>query len=127
MKTFLSLIVAGLLLAVAKLCLAADLSPQAKAEIEYLIGNLQVSSCQFNRNGSWYSGAQAAEHIRKKYDYFTGKNKLASSEDFIRLAASGSSMSGVAYKVKCGNAEPQPSSDWFSAELLAYRQQQKPH
>ena len=82
---------------------------------------LQGSGCQFNRNGSWYSGGEARDHLLQKLDYLERKDMVHSSEQFIALGASESSMSGKPYLVRCGSAAPVESKQWLSAELLAMR------
>lgn len=102
-------------------CSAEELSSSAKQEIEHLFTHLKSSGCQFNRNGSWYSAAEASVHIRKKYDYLVGKGLLDTSESFIEKAATESSMSGKQYQVKCEGHSVVLSSVWFNNELKVYR------
>ncbi|WP_395018500.1 DUF5329 family protein [Dongia sp.] len=90
-------------------------------EIAHLVGFVRHSSCTFIRNGSEYSGAEAAEHIQAKYDYF--KNEIASVEDFIARAASKSLMSGKPYQVRC-EGQTIPAADWIRAEDARYRARQ---
>lgn len=92
-----------------------------KREIDYLLQTLATSKCQFNRNGSWYDGAQAKSHLTEKYDYFMLRGEITTAESFIDLAASKSSLSGQAYLVKCGDAKPLESAGWLRQELLRYR------
>lgn len=101
--------------------LAAPLPPAAHAEVLALLGRLEASGCQFNRNGSWYSGAEAKGHLARKLDYLEGKGLVQSTEQFIELGASTSSSSGKAYQVKCGTAEPQPSAAWLGGQLQLLR------
>ncbi len=100
---------------------ANDLSSGTQQEITHLFAYLKSSGCQFNRNGSWYSAQDAADHLNDKYQYLLGKNRISSTEEFIAAAASQSSMSGQPYLVKCGNAAPVESANWFYAELEKYR------
>lgn len=102
-------------------CRAEDISTAAKAEIEHLLVFLENSGCQFNRNGSWHSAAEAAAHIRKKYNYLSGRNMLTDAESFIKKAASESSISGKPYLVKCDGQPDVNSALWFEKELAAYR------
>jgi len=90
-------------------------------EIEQLFSVLEHSNCQFYRNGSWYSAKKASAHLRRKYDYLLKRGRVESTESFIDLAASKSSMSGKPYLVKCGNAAPTESKDWFTKKLLDAR------
>ena len=95
-------------------------SAQARAEIAKLIAVLGQSRCQFQRNGSWHDPAQARAHLQRKYDYLLKKDKVDNAEQFIARAASRSSLSGRAYRVKCGNVE-QASSAWFLSQLQRLR------
>ncbi|MRV73115.1 hypothetical protein GJ700_15505 [Duganella sp. FT92W] len=100
---------------------AAPTAAPVRAEIDGLLGKLQTSGCQFNRNGSWYSGAEAKSHLLRKLEYFEDKSNVKTTEQFIELAASKSSSSGKPYQVKCGNAAAVPSQQWLSTELNAIR------
>lgn len=93
-------------------------------EIEQLFSALEQSNCQFYRNGSWYTAQKASAHLRRKYDYLLRRGGITSTESFIDLAASKSSMSGKPYLVKCGNGAPTESKDWFSKKLLDARASQ---
>lgn len=110
-----------LLLSLSVFVRAQELPLVSQQEITHLISYLENSGCRFNRNGSWYSAADAVKHINKKYQYLLEKNAVASAEVFIEKAASESSMSGKAYLVQCGDAPPEASEVWFTAELKKYR------
>jgi hypothetical protein len=97
-------------------------SSKADAEIDALLKRLRTSGCTFQRNGSWYEAPKAADHLQDKRAYFAKKGKLATAEDFIRLAATESSLSGKAYQVKCPDQAQQPSAHWLRAELGKLRQ-----
>ena len=93
----------------------------AKAEVNALLTRLQASGCDFNRNGSWYSGAEAMAHLLKKLDYLDGKNAVQTTEQFIELGASSSSASGKAYQVRCAGAAAVDAGPWLKGELKALR------
>jgi hypothetical protein len=95
-------------------------SPAAKKEIGQLMDALSRSGCQFQRNGSWYDAAEARAHLQRKYDYLLKKDKVDTAEQFIQRAASESSMSGRAYRVKCQGRE-QDASAWFGGQLRKLR------
>mgnify|MGYP001821698296 CR=1 FL=1 len=99
---------------------AADPDRTAK-EIEHLLAYIGGSTCQFIRNGKSYDAAEARAHIQKKYDYI--RSRVETTENFIRYAASQSSMSGKPYRIRCGD-ETMPCADWLREELKRYRQQQ---
>lgn len=114
------------LLLVAVLCLnggasAAPLPPAARAEVDTLLTRLQTSGCEFNRNGSWYAGADAKAHLLKKLDYLEGKDMVKTAEQFIERGASASSMSGKPYLVRCAGKAPVESASWLKAELQQVR------
>lgn len=100
---------------------AAELPASSRAEVEALLNRLAASGCQFSRNGSWYSAQEAKSHLTKKLDYVLEKKMVSSSEQFIELAASKSSMSGKPYQVKCGNQAAQDSATWLQGALKDLR------
>ena len=112
-----ALLIAALPLA----ALAEKPTPAATQEIEHLIGHLKASGCEFQRNGSWYDSAKAAEHLRGKYDYLLKKGWVVTSDDFITRAATESSMSHKPYQVRCAGKDAEPSANWLQAELKRYR------
>ena len=103
---------------------ACSLSLAATQEIEYLIGHLKASGCEFQRNGSWHDSAKAAEHLRGKYDYLLKKGWVATAEDFIARAGTESSISHKPYQVRCSGKEAEASASWLQAELKRYRNRQ---
>ncbi|MFW2366921.1 MAG: DUF5329 domain-containing protein [Desulforhopalus sp.] len=90
-------------------------------EVDQLLSFLENSECEFNRNGTWYDGSKAVDHIKRKYNYLLKKNLVDSTESFIDRAATKSSMSGKAYQVRCGSGQPVESAVWFRAELNKMR------
>lgn len=110
----------GLAAALAPPMVDAAPSAQARVEIAKLIAVLGESRCQFQRNGRWHDPAEARAHLQRKYDYLLEKDKVDSAEEFIARVASGSSLSGRAYRVKCGKVE-QASSAWFLSQLQRLR------
>jgi hypothetical protein len=112
----------SLCLFAAPLAARADATPPAvRAEIDALLGRMVASACEFNRNGSWYPATEARSHLLMKLNYIENHGTLASSEQFIDLAASGSSFSGKPYLVKCGTAAPVESKVWLTGELKSVR------
>jgi hypothetical protein len=90
-------------------------------EIEGLITALGASGCDFQRNGSWYPSKKAEQHLRRKYDYLRERDKVATAEQFIAIAATRSSMSGRAYSVRCPGAPVVDSAAWLQARLREIR------
>jgi hypothetical protein len=100
---------------------AAPLSTAARAEIDVLMSKLEASGCEFNRNGNWYSGAEAKSQLLSKLKYFEDKGLVQSTEQFIELAASSSSATGQAYLVRCADGIPVQTRTWFVSQLQALR------
>lgn len=117
-------LLASLLFALVAVAHAAPLPPAARAEAEALLLRMQASGCEFQRNGSWYSGAEARGHLLKKLDYLEGKGLITTTEQFVAQGASASSMSGKPYLVRCAGKPVQETGPWFLAELKALRQPQ---
>ncbi len=115
-------------LAVALVALAAAMPAPAappagavRAEIDALLGALASSGCRFQRNGDWHTAAEARDHLRQKLSAIEARGTLASTEQFIDKAASGSSLSGKPYLVRCGDAAEVTSAQWLTARLRALR------
>lgn len=100
---------------------AAPLAPAARTEIGLLLSRLETSACEFNRNGTWYTAADAKAHLLTKLKYLEDRGALQTTEQFIELAASNSSMSGQPYWVKCGGSAPVPSGPWLRTQLQVLR------
>lgn len=102
-------------------CSAAELNERARREVSEILERIEKSGCDFNRSGSWYDGASARKHLQRKYEYLLARDKLGSTEDFISMAATRSSMSGEAYAIRCGGTTPVPSAQWLEGELRRLR------
>ncbi|GJM08807.1 MAG: hypothetical protein DHS20C11_10830 [Lysobacteraceae bacterium] len=100
---------------------ASMASSATEQEIAHLLHYVANTSCLYDRNGKHHEGAKARSHIERKYRYFA--DQIESTEDFIRLAASKSTVSGKPYRVICDD-NTFDSEDWFTAELIRFRQQQ---
>ena len=95
------------------------LDPQTKAEIDELITYVQTSGVRFIRNGSEYSGAEGAQHLRDKLAKDGGHVKT--TDDFITGIASKSYLSGKPYLVKFPDGHTQPTGEWLRAQLAETR------
>jgi hypothetical protein len=105
---------------------ADTLPPQAAAEIEHLLKHIRTAPCRFNRNGTWHEADEAAEHIDRKYRYLLRHDRIDSAEDFIRQAATASSISGRAYLVQCRSDTVQETANWLTGILAELRQHEPP-
>ena len=106
-------ITAAFLLAISSSVLAG-----MQDEIQHLLQYIESSGCEFERNGTVYDSKEARSHIERKYDYV--KSHVDETEDFIKYAATKSSMSGSKYQVTC-NGKQQTSAEWLYGELSKYR------
>lgn len=100
---------------------AASPSSNSRAEIAHLLSYLETSRCEFYRNGTWYDSKEARAHLEKKYAYLMNRTLIGNAEDFIELAATGSSVSGKPYQVRCRPNASVPSGVWLRAELERFR------
>jgi len=100
---------------------AAPLPPAAMTEVDGLMNRLEASGCEFQRNGSWHTAAEARSHLLRKLKYLEDMGAVKSAEQFIELAASTSSLSGEPYRVRCANSAPVASRTWMLWQLQALR------
>ncbi len=87
--------------------------------VDYLIGYVARSDSIFIRNGQSYDPQKAAAHLRSKYDYF--RTQIQTPEDFIRLAATKSELSGKPYLVQTRGGRVFTSAEWLTQILADYR------
>ena len=109
------------LVLIAAIALALD--PHTKAEIDELISFVQTSGVRFIRNGTEYSGAEGAQHLRDKLA--KAGDRVKTTDDFIAGIASRSYISGKPYLVKFADGHTQPTGDWLKAHLAETRKNRK--
>jgi len=103
--------------------IALALDSQTKAEIDELITYVQTSGVRFIRNGTEYSAAEGAQHLRDKLA--RAGNRVKTTEDFITGVASTSYITGKPYLVKFADGHTQPTGDWLRAHLAEVRKNKK--
>jgi FPC/CPF motif-containing protein YcgG len=91
--------------------------------VRYLIDVVAQSDRTFIRNNEAHMGKEAAEHLKYKYEYF--KEEIKTPEDFIRLAATKSLMTGKPYLVKTKDGKQSECAEWLGDVLDDYRKSQK--
>lgn len=111
-------IIARNITAVFLLAISSSVLGGMQDEIQHLLKFIENSGCEFERNGTVYDSKEARSHIERKYDYV--KSHVDETEDFIKYAATKSSMSGSKYQVTC-NGKQQTSAEWLHGELSKYR------
>ncbi len=97
---------------------------KTQLEVDFLLGHLALSRCEFYRNDTWYDSDAAQAHLRKKYAYLAGLNMVKTAEEFIEKAGSESSFSGMAYQVRCNGGATLTSRKWLNDELARFRSRQ---
>jgi hypothetical protein len=102
----------------------ADPPIKVQLEVNVLLGYVEDSGCQFYRNGIWSEAKTAQKHLRNKYNYLVARNLINTTGDFIDLAATASSLTGLAYKVKC-NGKTMTSNQWLRDELSRLQTQEQ--
>ncbi len=102
---------------------AAGAAPAVGTQIEvsFLLGYIEGSRCEFFRNGTWHNAQAAQAHIRDKYKGLVVRGQIESAEHFIERAASKSSFSGDAYRVRCDGQAPLNTEKWLLDELARLR------
>jgi uncharacterized protein DUF5329 len=88
-------------------------------KIDYLIQSVaHLQGAQFIRNGSTYDTAAAVRHLELKRRY--AGDRVRTAEDFIRLCATGSSISGRPYTIRFADGHVETSASWLRARLAQW-------
>lgn len=99
----------------------ADVAGPQRAEVAHLLEFVRTTPCIIERNGALHDGPAAHAHIVKKYRHF--RDRIATTEDFIALAATRSTVSNRAYTVRCPGQPDLETGEWLRRELERYRRQ----
>jgi hypothetical protein len=100
--------------------LEAQAAESLEQTIGYLISYVAHSDATFIRNGEPHTGTEASAHIKAKYEHF--KNQIKTPEDFIRLSASKSLLSGKPYLVRPKAGKETRLDEWLTEALKQHRQ-----
>jgi len=87
--------------------------------IDFLLAYVANSNATFIRNGSEHTPIEAVDHIKAKYAHF--KDQIKTPEDFIRLCASKSLLSGKPYLVRPLNGKEMRLDAWLEEALKIHR------
>ena len=101
----------------------AQKSENLAAAINYLLSFVEKSECTFIRNNKANTAKEAVRHMRNKYDHF--RDEIETPEDFIRLSASKSLITGRPYMVKTKSGQMIKAQTWLLEALEAYRQKKR--
>jgi hypothetical protein len=91
-----------------------------KKKIEFLLSSVEnLKGAKFIRNGSEYDdGKAAAAHLRMKLQ--NAGNRVQTADDFIRLCASRSYITGKPYMIRLSNGKTIKSEEYFREKLKEY-------
>jgi hypothetical protein len=105
---------------------AAASRPAAEQEkIDWLLLQVRSSDATFIRNGSEYTGAQAASHLKTKL-FFAGK-RVQTAKNFIIGVATHSEESGQPYEIRQkGTTASAPLGIWLLDRLTEHEKPGKP-
>jgi len=100
--------------------LAAELPAAEERQIEALIARVAgMTDAAFIRNDRSYDAATAAEFLRRKWRRHAAE--VRSVEDFIDRVATGSSTTGLPYRIRLGDGRELPCATVLREELLRLR------
>lgn len=88
-------------------------------KIEFLISAVEnLKGAKFIRNGTEYNRKEAAEHLRMKLQ--KAGDRVRTADDFIRLCASKSLLSGKPYMIRSSDGKTIKSAEFFREKLKEY-------
>jgi hypothetical protein len=94
--------------------------PTEQKLIDQLIHDVRgMGNTVFVRNGMEYTAQEAADHLHEKFIYF--RDEIKSADDFIRLCATKSEITGLAYHVRDAAGVMHESAAYLSAHLAQLR------
>jgi hypothetical protein len=89
-----------------------------KKKIDFLISSVEdLKGAVFIRNGEEHNGKDAADHLRMKLQHAL---MVETADDFIRLCASQSSITGKPYMIRLSNGKTIKSEEYFREKLKEY-------
>ena len=110
-------IVVLLSISVESICAAESLDES----IKYLLDYIAKSDATFIRNGQAHTPQEAVNHIKAKYEHF--KNEIKTPEDFIRLSASKSLLTGQPYLVQTSDGKQRRLDEWLAGALKEHQKE----
>ena len=109
-----------LILSISAFAHAADFTSLEGQKIAYLIASVEtLQGAQFLRNGSAYNAKAAADHLRLKLRM--AGSQVVTADDFIRLCASASSVSGIPYQIRFPDGRVVSSEAYLRQKLVEFK------
>ena len=87
--------------------------------VAFLLHRIETTDVTLIRDGQAHTPQEAVAHVRAKYRTF--KAQIKTPEDFIRLAATKSLLTGQPYLVRTRDGKEMPLNTWLSNALLEHR------
>jgi hypothetical protein len=118
---------AHLVVAFVFLSMSADQMVAAESlddSIKFLLDYMSKSDATFIRNGQKHTPEEAVNHIKAKYEHF--KSEIKTPEDFIRLSASKSLLTGQPYLVRISDGKETRLDEWLTQALKQHRAEHRP-
>jgi hypothetical protein len=95
------------------------------AKIQYLISTVEtMKEAKFIRNEKAYDSKKAANHLRRKLK--AAGDQVKTADDFIRICASKSWVSGQPYQIRFSDGSTVESSVFFRNKLRAFSEKTLP-
>jgi hypothetical protein len=90
-----------------------------KKKIEFLISSLEnLKGAKFIRNGTEHDGKEAVAHLQMKL--LKAGSMVQTADDFIRLCASKSIITGKPYMIRLSDGKTIKSEEYFREKLKEY-------
>lgn len=110
-----------LVLSLPALVQASGRSALEDQKIEYLIASVAaLQDAQFVRNGTTYDARAAADHLHLKLRM--AGSRVTTADDFIRVCASVSSISGTPYQIRFADGREVSSEIYLRQRLAEFGQ-----
>ncbi|MBI4764673.1 MAG: DUF5329 family protein [Deltaproteobacteria bacterium] len=94
-------------------------------KIQYLISSVEtLKGAKFIRNGKTYDARRAGDHLRLKLK--AAGDQIKTAEDFIRLCASKSSVSGEPYLIRFSDGSTKKAEVYFRNRLREFPEKGRP-
>jgi Family of unknown function (DUF5329) len=109
-----------LVLSIGAFAHAADATSLESQKISYLIASIEtLQGAQFIRNDTAYNAKAAADHLRLKLRM--AGSRVVTADDFIRLCASVSSVSGIPYQIRFADGRVVSSEAFLRQKLSEFK------
>lgn len=98
---------------------ADDSTAYEVRKIDYLIASIEtLQAAQFIRDGTAYDAKKAADHLRLKLRM--AGSRVATAEDFIRLCATASSVTGTPYQIRFADGRVVLAETYLKQKLTVF-------